>query len=634
MPRSTTPRIRAAVSASTYALLATAGRAARPRLLSLAWTAALAAPLAHAITTAPDSASTRARAGQVSPAAAIAEIERTLDARLIRPDLPAPPGLAAQMQQFSLPAVSIAVIRNGEIHWARAWGEARAGVPATPDTRFSAGSISKPVGALAALRLAEARGISIDADLRPMLKRWQPAAEDGPPRYTLRRLLSHSASLTTHGFGGYAADAPLPTIEQILDGLPPANSPAVRPLVPAVKGFKYSGGGSTIVQLWVEEQTGQPYAQAMQTWVLQPLGMRQSSFEQPPREALDQHAFSHQGIGKPEPGGWRVYPEKEAAGLWTTPSDLARMLIAVHKARSAGTVGTDATGSGPLSGSVARTATQRETESTSPGFFLDGRRFGHNGSNQGFESLSTIDATSGDGLVIMINSQNSWPLMDAIARTVARIYGWPELAAPRAAASQRLPQGAGRWAGRYTLADGNTLVVRAAQGALWLQPGPGSWERLIRMADGRFTTEQGQIRIGLSASGLRMAADEYGNATDERVLVARTPRTAALPSFSLRGSPNGWQPGPALQPVGPGRWAIEMDLPAGRHEFKLGDANWQQVDLGGLQYGRVVPGEWTPLRRRGANLGIDVPADGRWRVELDAPDRPVPARLRLTRLAS
>lgn len=134
----------------------------------------------------------------VTPEAAIAEIERTLDARLIRPDQPAPPGLEA-------------------------W------------------------------RLAEACGIGLDADLRPLLKRWQPSAEEGPARYTLRRLLSHSASLTTHGFGGYAVGAPLPTVVQILDGLPPANSSPVRPLEPPVAGFKYSGGGSTIVQLWMEE---------------------------------------------------------------------------------------------------------------------------------------------------------------------------------------------------------------------------------------------------------------------------------------------------------------------------------------------------------------------------------------------
>jgi CubicO group peptidase (beta-lactamase class C family) len=608
-----------------------------PALLAFAWalTALSALPAfaaANPPKTAPKPPGAAAPAVVITPEAAIAEIERTLDARLIRPDQPAPPGLTTQMRNFSLPAVSVAVIRKGEIHWARAWGEARPGVPATADTRFSAGSISKPVGALAALRLAEARGIAIDADLRPMLKRWQPAAEDGPPRYTLRRLLSHSASLSTHGFGGYAADAPLPTIEQILDGLPPANSPAVRPLSPPVSGFKYSGGGSTIVQLWVEEQTGLPYAQAMQTWVLQPLGMRQSAFEQPPREALAQHAFSHQGVGKPEPGGWRVYPEMEAAGLWATPSDLARMLIAVQKARGDASTGTDATGAGGLSGSVARTATERVTERTSPGFFLDGKRFGHNGSNQGFESAALIGAETGDGVVIMINSQNSWALVDALVRTVARVYGWPEMAAPRAAAQQRLGAQARRWEGSYTVSDGSTISLRMAQGTLWLQPGPGAWERLVRTTDGRFTTERAQPMFSLSDAGLRGMVTDFGEPLDPSLLSPRKPVPKGVPEISMRGSLSNWQPGAVLKPVGKGRYVAEIDIPAGKHEFKIADAQWQRVNLGGTGPGAIQPGTWTTLQWQGGNLLVDNAQPGRWRLELDAPDRPTPARLRLTRL--
>ena len=567
----------------------------------------------------------------VTPEAAIAEIERTLDARLIRPDQPAPPGLAAQMRRAGVPAVSIAVIQAGQVHWARAWGDARPGVPATAETRFQAASISKPVGALAALRLAEARGIGLDADLRPMLKRWQPSAAEGPARYTLRRLLSHSASLTTHGFGGYAVGAPLPTVVQILDGLPPANSSPVRPLEPPVAGFKYSGGGSTIVQLWMEEQTGLPYAQATRIWALEPLGMKHSSFEQPPREALEQHAFSHQGAGQAEPGGWRVYPEMQAAGLWSTPSDLARMLIAVQAARRSNSTGTDASGAGGLSGSVARAATTRETERTSPGFFLEGGRFGHNGSNQGFESAATIGLDTGHGVVIMINSQNTWPLMDAVMRTVARIYGWPELAAPRAAVPQRLPAQAGRWEGSYTTSDGNTLHLRRARGGLWLQPGPGAWERLVRTEDDRYTTERGEPLFELSDAGLRGRVSTFGDALDPKLLSPRQALPKALPTIRFRGSFTQWQPGAVFRPLGAGRYVAEVDIPAGRHEFKIADAEWRRVNLGSAQPGAVQPGAWTPLAWQGGNLQLDTPQAARWRIELEAPDRPVAARVRMTR---
>lgn len=579
-----------------------------------------------------DTSSSNQPVAAVTPDAAITEIERTLDARLIRPDLPAPPGLAAQMRSLGLPAVSVAVIQAGQIHWARAWGDARPGVPATAETRFSAGSISKPLGALAALRLAEARGISLDADLRPMLKRWQPAAEEGPPRYTLRRLLSHSASLTTHGFAGYAVDATLPSLPQILDGLPPANSDPVRPLVPSAAGFKYSGGGSTIVQLWIEEQTSLPYAQAMQIWALKPLSMNGSSFEQPPRDALEQHAFSHQGIGKPEPGGWRVYPEMQAAGLWTTPSDLARMLIAVQAARRSGNSGTDATGAGGLSGSVARAATSRETDRTSPGFFLEGNRFGHNGSNQGFESSAMIGTESGDGVVIMVNSQNSWPLVDAVVRTVARVYRWPELSAPRAAVPQRLPTQARRWAGRYTTSDGNGVQLRLAQGALWIHPGPGAWERLVRTQDGLYTTERGEPLFALSDKGLRGMVSTFGNRLDPKVLSPRQPLPKALPMISIRGSFTNWQPGATFRPVGAGRYVAEVDIPAGQHEFKIADAEWQRVNLGSVQPGDLQPDAWTSLAWQGGNLQLDASEAGRWRIELDAPERPVAVRVRMTRL--
>jgi CubicO group peptidase (beta-lactamase class C family) len=568
----------------------------------------------------------------ISPEAAIAEIERTLDARLVRTDQHAPAGLPAQMRQFGLPAVSMAVIHQGRIHWARAWGEARPGVAATTETRFAAGSISKSVAALAALRFAEASGVDLDRDLRSMLRGWQPAAEEGPSRYTLRRLLSHSASLSTPGFGGYAVDTPLPTLPQVLDGLPPANSPAVRPLDPAVMGFRYSGGGTTIVQLWMEEQTGMHFAQAMQAWVLKPLGMAHSHFDQPPREAIELHAFAHPRSGQIEPGGWRVYPEAQAAGLWSTPSDIARVLIAVQAARGATTAVTDASDARPLSAAVARSAIQRATDRTSPGFFLDGGRFGHNGSLQGFESAAMIGTETADGLVIMFNSQNTWPVLDAVVRTVARIYGWPEMAAPRMATQQKLPPDAARWAGSYTASDGSVITLRTAAGALWLQPGIGAWERLIRTTDNRFTTAVGQPLLAVSEGGLRGFLSEFGEPLDSSVLSPRRPLPAKPPAISMRGSLSNWQPGAVLKPSGRGRFVTELDVPAGRHEFKIADAQWQSVNLGASGTEAVTSGQWTELAWRGGNLVLEAEVAGRWRLELHAPDRPVPPQLRLTRL--
>ncbi len=555
---------------------------------------------------------------------AIAALERSLDAELRRADQPAPPGLAARMQQLPLRGLSIAVIHQGRVHWARGFGDARDGVPVTPETRFQAGSISKAVAALGTLALAESRGVKLDDDLRPMLKRWQPAAETAEPavpRYTLRRLLSHSAGLGQGGFPGYTRGAALPTLPQILDGLPPANTGPVRPLQAPGADFRYSGGGTTIVQLWVEDVSGQPFAAQMQQWVLQPLGLVHSQYE-PPAVADDpRFAMSYQGR-TPEPGGARVYPERQAAGLWSTPSDIATAWIAVQRALAGQ--------SSPVSAATARAVTTAVTPLTSVGFFIDGgagsaQRFGHNGSNQGFESFSTAFVNRGEGVVIMANGQSTWGLVDAVVRTLARVYQWPGMAAPAALADQALPLQAAHWVGQYQPQDGRPLQVRRHQDMLYLASGPGSWQRLWRTDSGAYTTAFGRPLLRFTAAGLVTAE---GNAA--------LPRQALVPlrwpAVYLRGSFNNWQAQQTLQTVTDGQWRLQFELPAGRHEFKLGDANWQTVNLGGSRSGGVDLDSWTPLAAQGSNLVVDIAAGGPYLLELEASDSPSPPRLRLSRV--
>lgn len=561
-----------------------------------------------------------------TPAEAIAELQRTLDEPLRLAGRPTPPGLAERLRAQGIPGVSIAVIHQGRIHWAEGFGQAREGVPMTAQTRLQAASISKPVSALGAMRLAARVGVAPDDDLRPRLKRWQPAAEaDGPPRYTLRRLLSHTAGLSTPGFPGYATDAVRPTLPQILDGRAPANTPAVRPVGPAGERFRYSGGGTQIVQLWVEDETGRPFAEAMRTWVLDPLGMRDSDFRQPPPDDGAPRAHAHQPPGKPEPGGWRVYPEQQAAGLWTTPSDLARMLIAVQAARR-GEVG-------PLAPAVARTVTQPVLGEAAMGFFIEpppqpgGRaRFGHYGSNQGFESQAMADLDGTEGVVVMVNSQGGGPLMDAIRRTLARVYGWEDQRAPLAVADQRLDEVAQRAVGQYVVAGHPTLRLRERDGALWVDAGPGDWQRLWRTEDGSYASEAGWRGLRLSAEGARLDG-KAGPPVPRREL---TPWQA--PPLFLRGTMNDWQPVLPLQPQGGDTWAVTLTLPAGRHAWKLADAQWQQVDLGTDREGLLPGGGWYPLVSRGGNLEIGLDQPAQVRIELELRDGPQPPRVRWTRL--
>ena len=207
----------------------------------------------------------------------------------------------------------------------------------TLDTLFQAGSISKPVTAMAALRLVEAGRWSLDDPINDRLVSWKLPANDlqKDQHVTLRRLLSHNAGTTVHGFPGYAVGAPVPTVVQVLDGEPPANTaPGPRGLVPGSK-VRYSGGGTTIVQLMMTDQLKKPFPEIMAETVLGPLGMTHSSYEQPlPAERAAMTASGTRRGGQVVEGRWHIYPEMAAAGLWTTPSDLAKVAIEVSLAHA------------------------------------------------------------------------------------------------------------------------------------------------------------------------------------------------------------------------------------------------------------------------------------------------------------
>jgi len=245
--------------------------------------------------------------------------------------------LAERMNTLVTPGVSIAVIEDGKIAWAKGWGVREAGQPdpVTPQTLFQAASISKPVTALAVLRLVEQGRLDLDEDVNAYLTSWKVPANDGwQPVVTLRQLLSHTGGTTVHGFPGYPPDQPLPTAVQVLEGGPLANTdPLVVNVLPGTVN-RYSGGGTTIVQQMLVDVLGQPFPQIMREWVLGPLGMERSTYEQPlPPHRRQEAATAHPSGGTPQPGRWHVYPEMGAAGLWTTPSDLVHFQGRIRELR-------------------------------------------------------------------------------------------------------------------------------------------------------------------------------------------------------------------------------------------------------------------------------------------------------------
>ena len=204
----------------------------------------------------------------------------------------------------------------------------------TANTLFQAGSISKPVSALGAPRLVQEGKLTLDEDVNTKLITWKVPENEltKDKKVTLRGLLSHTAGLTVHGFPGYATDEPCPTVVQVLDGAKPANALHSSGHI-SRQPVAYSGGGYTIMQQLVIDVTGKPFPHFMHEAVLKPLGMNESTFEQPlPEDRAKLTATGHTMDRKPVKGRWHIYPEMAAAGLWTTPSDLVRFAIGVEEA--------------------------------------------------------------------------------------------------------------------------------------------------------------------------------------------------------------------------------------------------------------------------------------------------------------
>jgi CubicO group peptidase (beta-lactamase class C family) len=320
------------------------------------------------------------------------------------------------------------------IHWARGYGVADVETGARVDTgtAFQAASISKPVTAMAAVRLSQEGRLNLDADVNSILTSWKvPASEHTRTQpVTPRSLFSHTSGADDgFGFPGYAPEATRPTAVQVIAGHPSANASGVKFGRPPYAGFKYSGGGTTIMQQALADLTGRSFAELMQSLVLGPLGMSGSTYQQPPpAEWAPRLARAHGGNGARMGAPWHVYPEQAAAGLWTTPSDLARVAIEVMRAIGGG------------KGAVLTQAGAREMTSpvgTGPfavGFQMEKRGEGwyfmHGGSNWGFRCNLIAHLRKGYGVVVMTNGDNGSLVAQEIESRVIAAYGWDVLDKP------------------------------------------------------------------------------------------------------------------------------------------------------------------------------------------------------------
>jgi CubicO group peptidase (beta-lactamase class C family) len=347
----------------------------------------------------------------------------------------APCPLDERMAHYATPGIGIAVIDSGQVVWERGFGTRVSGQsdPVDADTLFQAGSVSKPVFALAAMRLGEQGRITLDDDIQQYLTSWRiPSNAEWTPRVTLRQLLSHTAGTSVHGFPGYPASGPWPTLTQVLNGLPPANNfPVIVDLIPGLQ-FRYSGGGTTIAQVAIMDVLGQPFPKIMNELVFDPLALKSSTFAQPlPADLAARSATAHPWNGVPLPGRCHVYPEMAAAGLWTTAGDLARIGVAFLHA-----LGGEESAFGLSAASAAEMLKPQLPTDLEGGDFVGlgwhcagkGSAFHcfHLGLDAGFIAGLWLYPASGKGAVIMINSNQGSSLLNEVKEAIGREYEWPK----------------------------------------------------------------------------------------------------------------------------------------------------------------------------------------------------------------
>ena len=423
--------------------------------------------------------------------------------------------LAERMAHYNVPGASIAVIEGGRVAWARAFGvkEAAKNDPVTPATLFQAASISKPLSATAMLRLVERGKLELDADVNRYLTTWKVPENEltAKEKVTLRRLVSHTAGLTVHGFPGYEVKERLPTLVQVLNGEPPANTEPVRVDVTPGSIERYSGGGTIVVQQLLVDVTGKPFPALMQDLVLGPAGMTQSTFEQPlPAARAGEAARAHGGDGSVIPGGWHVYPEMAPAGLWSTPTDLAKWAILIAEARA----GRSTT---LLSQSMATQMLTAQKGEAGLGPFVGGSgrgfHFGHGGVNEGFQSELTMYPELGVGAVVMLNGVTSPLLMKEVLLALAAEYGLPDYEPMRVNVIALSPAAAAGIAGNYVLRIGPGIPaeVRLEGGRVTLHAPQIPVEELLPESETSFVTSTMGWRVTFTR-------DASGRATGLTVL--------------------------------------------------------------------------------------------------------------------
>jgi len=339
-----------------------------------------------------------------------------------------------RMKYYKVPTVSIAIVNEGKIEWSKAYNLSVQEHKGTTKTLLQAASISKPIAAMIALSLMGKNKINLDDNVNDKLKTWVVAGNGytEEEKVTLRRLLSHTSGLGVNSFEGYhssLAQSEIPSIVQILKGEGSANNRAIELAGIPGNNFSYSGGGYVVIQKWIEDISQKRFSEVASEILFEPLGMQWSTYELLwPENKLSNIvcAYGNSADG-PILGYWKLYPESAAAGLWTTPSELARIIIDIQNAFKKND---NSVLSYPY---IKEMLTRQPGSKTGLGFWVnplnsgsDNIEFSSSGVNHGYCAYFVGFTGVGKGAVIMTNSTDGGRLMFEILRSIAKVYSWPE----------------------------------------------------------------------------------------------------------------------------------------------------------------------------------------------------------------
>ena len=390
------------------------------------------------------------------------------------------------MDRYNVPGVSVAVINDGRLEWAKGYGVVAVGGAAVDtETLFLAGHISQGVAATAALKLVERGLIGLDENVNTKMTSWSVPENEFTPhqKVTLRRILSHTAGLNVPTSLGYLNGEPLPGIQQVLEGEPPAQNEPIRVVATPGEQVRYSLGGYVVLQQLLGDMTASPYADFVRATVLAPLGMERSYHAQPLSGLLATNAAAgYQPTSEQVPGGSRVYPEQAALGLWTTPSDLARLVIALQRSyldQSPNIIARETAGQ----------MFTPQLDDRGLGFIVGGadewRSFSLEGHGNNYLCDLFAYVSQGMGAVVMTNSSNGEWVKSQVIRAIAAEYGWPDFRQSEIELAQLSEETAADLLGHYSFRSTERILTREAGRLLFASEG-GIAQQLLPVSEDLF----------------------------------------------------------------------------------------------------------------------------------------------------